>query len=120
MMKTSWYKKAGNGPVGQSHPVSTRQRKHDRYVCLRWSFSTALNMAFVVYLLATCLYLFAPAWSAPNRCRNEVPVVNVKNGSYTGLHSAKYSQDFFLGIPYAKVRACTYQPKDHALNMTGP
>ncbi|KAK4148958.1 hypothetical protein C8A00DRAFT_19298 [Chaetomidium leptoderma] len=30
------------------------------------------------------------------------PVVNVKNGSYAGIHSSEYNQDFFLGMPYAQ------------------
>ncbi|KAI8937076.1 hypothetical protein NX059_006294 [Plenodomus lindquistii] len=30
------------------------------------------------------------------------PTVTVKNGSYYGVHSAAYNQDFFLGIPYAQ------------------
>ncbi|TDZ22036.1 Lipase 1 [Colletotrichum orbiculare MAFF 240422] len=58
-------------------------------------------MAFVAYVLATCLYLL-PALSASVRHRTDDPVVAVKNGSYAGVHSAQYSQDFFLGIPYAK------------------
>ena len=30
------------------------------------------------------------------------PIVSTKNGTYVGLHSSYYAQDFFLGIPYAK------------------
>ncbi|KAF4472098.1 alpha beta-hydrolase [Fusarium albosuccineum] len=30
------------------------------------------------------------------------PSVAVKNGSYQGVHSEQYDQDFFLGIPYAQ------------------
>lgn len=30
------------------------------------------------------------------------PVVNLKNGSYYGVHSSNYSQDFFLGVPFAE------------------
>lgn len=33
------------------------------------------------------------------------PVVTVKNGSYEGIHSAEYDQDFFLGMRYSQVRA---------------
>lgn len=29
------------------------------------------------------------------------PQVTVKNGTYAGIHSPSYDQDFFLGIPYA-------------------
>lgn len=30
------------------------------------------------------------------------PTVTLKNGSYYGVHNANYSQDFFLGIPFAQ------------------
>ena len=29
------------------------------------------------------------------------PQVTVKNGTYAGIHSPSYNQDFFFGIPYA-------------------
>lgn len=32
------------------------------------------------------------------------PVVTVKNGSYEGVHSSEYDQDFFLGMRYSQVR----------------
>lgn len=31
-----------------------------------------------------------------------VPVVTIRNGSYQGLYSEQYDQDFFLGMPYAQ------------------
>lgn len=34
--------------------------------------------------------------------RSTGPQVTVKNGSYKGLHSAKYNQDWFLGMPFAQ------------------
>lgn len=30
------------------------------------------------------------------------PTVNVKNGTYTGIHNPTYNEDFFLGIPFAQ------------------
>jgi hypothetical protein len=30
------------------------------------------------------------------------PTVQVKNGTYVGLHSSEYNQDYFLGIKYAQ------------------
>jgi hypothetical protein len=30
------------------------------------------------------------------------PTVHTKNGTYMGLHSAEYNQDYFLGIKYAQ------------------
>lgn len=35
--------------------------------------------------------------------RHTAPTVSVKNGSYAGIYSADYDQDYFLGIPYAQV-----------------
>lgn len=105
MMKRSRYKKGDDGPDGRSQYVSIApyQPQPDRYARRKRSVSEVLTMVFVAYALATCLYLSAPAWSAALRCRNTSPVVDVKNGSYAGTHNPKYNQDFFLGIPYAKV-----------------
>ncbi|KAH8880768.1 alpha/beta-hydrolase [Thozetella sp. PMI_491] len=33
---------------------------------------------------------------------NHAPKVTVKNGTYIGVHSVEYDQDFFLGIPFAQ------------------
>lgn len=30
------------------------------------------------------------------------PTVQVKNGTYVGVHNEQYDQDFFLGIPFAQ------------------
>lgn len=30
------------------------------------------------------------------------PVATVRNGTYVGVHSTTYNQDFFLGMPYAQ------------------
>lgn len=30
------------------------------------------------------------------------PTASIKNGTYYGVHSGAYNQDFFLGIPYAQ------------------
>jgi hypothetical protein len=39
----------------------------------------------------------------PAHHQSSAPVVAVKNGSYAGIHSTEYNQDFFLGMPYAQV-----------------
>ncbi|KAM0415935.1 hypothetical protein ACHAPT_013088 [Fusarium lateritium] len=44
--------------------------------------------------------LFWSAAAAPTS--SGAPTVSVKNGTYAGVHSAEYDQDFFLGIPYAQ------------------
>lgn len=33
------------------------------------------------------------------------PTVTVKNGTYYGIHNPDFNQDFFLGMPFAKVGA---------------
>jgi len=30
------------------------------------------------------------------------PTAHVKNGTYVGLHSPEYNQDYFLGVPFAQ------------------
>ncbi|GKT51246.1 lipase 1 [Colletotrichum spaethianum] len=37
-----------------------------------------------------------------NTTTGAAPVVDLKNGSYHGVYSSSYDQDFFLGIPYAQ------------------
>jgi triacylglycerol lipase len=45
------------------------------------------------------LAVLAVAHAAP---RQSAPTVAVRNGTYTGVHSTTYDQDFFLGMPYAQ------------------
>lgn len=52
----------------------------------------------VVGLLA----LWAGVQAAPTRRDTSSPVVQVKNGTYAGATNTNYSQDLFLGIPYAQ------------------
>ncbi|KYK54974.1 carboxylesterase family protein [Drechmeria coniospora] len=62
-------------------------------------------MAHPFNLLLRCLVqvclLVAPA-AATNDAHHS-PLVTVRNGTYAGVHSPGYRQDFFLGIPYAQV-----------------
>ncbi|KAH6611774.1 Alpha/Beta hydrolase protein [Chaetomium sp. MPI-SDFR-AT-0129] len=44
----------------------------------------------------------AGALPAHHQAAASAPIVNVRNGSYAGVHSPEYDQDFFLGIPYAR------------------
>jgi triacylglycerol lipase len=43
-------------------------------------------------------------WTAVNAApaSKSSPTVTVRNGTYAGVHSSAYNQDFFLGIPYAQ------------------
>ncbi|KAJ5396967.1 hypothetical protein N7509_005080 [Penicillium cosmopolitanum] len=43
--------------------------------------------------------LLATVHAAPS---TKSPTATVRNGTYSGVHSSTYDQDFFLGIPYAQ------------------
>lgn len=45
------------------------------------------------------LVLWAAAHASPTQ---SAPTVAVCNGTYIGVHSTTYNQDFFLGMPYAQ------------------
>jgi Carboxylesterase type B len=45
------------------------------------------------------LAIWGVAYAAPKR---SAPTAAVRNGTYTGVYSAGYDQDFFLGMPYAQ------------------
>lgn len=38
----------------------------------------------------------------PRNASSSAPTVTLKNGSYYGVHSSAYNQDFFLGMPFAQ------------------
>ncbi|KAM0425945.1 hypothetical protein ACHAPT_008884 [Fusarium lateritium] len=58
------------------------------------------SLALVACLLVQSLgQVAAGPLSKPH---NTPPVAVIKNGSYQGVHSPKYGQDFFLSIPYAQ------------------
>ncbi|KKY36083.1 putative lipase 2 [Diaporthe ampelina] len=50
------------------------------------------------------------------------PVVTVKNGSYEGVHSSEYGQDFFLGMRYSQpaARFSLAQPLNSTWKWTKP
>jgi carboxylesterase type B len=51
-------------------------------------------------ILAVC---FSLAAASPSRyLHRPAPTAETCNGTYAGLHSSTYNQDFFLGIPYAQ------------------
>lgn len=55
----------------------------------------------------------ASVLSQLSQTNRPLPTVKVLNGTYTGLHSSTYNEDFFLGIPYA-------QPPVNNLRFTVP
>ncbi|KAJ9649718.1 hypothetical protein H2201_001863 [Coniosporium apollinis] len=56
-------------------------------------------------LLVVLAFAYAVAAGTPHHQGgkgNRQPYVRVRNGTYSGVYSAEYDQDFFLGIPYAQ------------------
>jgi len=53
-------------------------------------------------LLSLAVSVASAAPSLLRRAPAGAPVVNLKNGSYYGVHNSQYNQDFFLGIPFAQ------------------
>lgn len=54
--------------------------------------------------LLTTTALIAAAAAAPttsSAASSSAPTVTVKNGTYYGVHSEQFNQDFFLGMPFA-------------------
>jgi hypothetical protein len=52
-------------------------------------------------ILSTVAAFIALTLAAPT-AGAQAPTVIVKNGSYAGVHSGPYNQDFFLGIPFSQ------------------
>ncbi|KAH0373221.1 alpha/beta-hydrolase, partial [Aureobasidium melanogenum] len=53
-------------------------------------------------LLSLVVSAASAAPSVLRRAPANAPTVNLKNGSYYGVHNSQYNQDFFLGIPFAQ------------------
>jgi triacylglycerol lipase len=51
---------------------------------------------------AVLAVLFATIPCTVGKGPDKVPTVGVLNGTYYGVHSRHYDQDFFLGVPYAQ------------------
>ncbi|KAI5926301.1 Alpha/Beta hydrolase protein [Camillea tinctor] len=75
-------------------------------------------------LAAALCCLITPAIALPTSLSNgsssAAPTVTLKNGTYSGIHSPEYDQDYFLGMPYAKkaVRFSNSESLDTAWNGT--
>lgn len=87
--------------------------------------SSSFVRTILVYLaIMTILYKLAFAGLGflttltSAKSHHVVPTAAVKNGTYAGVYSAKYDQDFFLGIPYAQVRLRMYGKLDAIVTDT--
>lgn len=55
-----------------------------------------------VWVWQVILTLFGLVCAAPLSPRDSPPIAQTHNGSYFGLHNDHFSQDYFLGVPFAK------------------
>lgn len=65
------------------------------------------------------LYVLALACAKFGLATGAGPTATTRNGTYVGVHSNGYDQDFFLGIPFSKppiqdLRLALPQPLDEA------
>ena len=84
--------------------ISTSQRLNGY---LRNTISGMLLAMYSYRLLIAAVLCILAYWTSFGDAnsllqRSSGPTVTVKNGSYVGLHSAKYDEDWFLGMPFAK------------------
>ncbi|KAE8446572.1 hypothetical protein EG329_011904 [Mollisiaceae sp. DMI_Dod_QoI] len=68
---------------------------------LLFLFNVDMLPSFRVLLVASCAGIVTSSAPYTNSSYSS-PLVSVKNGSYVGIYNQQYSQDFFLGIPYAQ------------------
>ncbi|KAK6338519.1 hypothetical protein TWF730_002582 [Orbilia blumenaviensis] len=70
------------------------------------------SLSFLLYL-AFQFIVYSEA--SPLNSNDYVPQVKLRNGTVTGIYSPEYSQDFFLGIPYAEppVGSLRFRPPKH-------
>lgn len=52
-------------------------------------------------LLGTALAVASPLTSSKGQ-HHVTPTAIVSNGTYSGVHSVEFNQDFFLGVPFAQ------------------
>jgi hypothetical protein len=71
--------------------------------------SAAVSLVAIAMLLLATYALASAYWMAgleaavPRQVQTSSPTVTLKNGSYAGVHSPEFRQEFFLGMPYAEV-----------------
>lgn len=81
------------------------------------TFLIFFNM-WATSLVGTLLALATVICAISNTSASSL-TVRVKNGTYQGVHSSQYDQDFFLGVPYAQppIRNLRFQ-QAQSLNKT--
>ncbi|OQE16020.1 hypothetical protein PENFLA_c029G04002 [Penicillium flavigenum] len=72
-----------------------REPTHDE----RTSVGKSVFIYIIMIGFATSFLLWTAVHAVPTKSS---PTVAVRNGTYTGVRSSTYNQDFFLGMPYAQ------------------
>jgi hypothetical protein len=101
-----------NGTQQREMPRHSLQGRKTKGEKNKWPFSSSfaaaalsgLAIAVAMYYLKPYLLLAFAASQAASKPAHGAPKVKVANGTYAGVHSKEFKQDFFLGMPYAKVR----------------
>jgi len=90
----------------------------DRTVMISHSLRRNRDTLIVITMFVLTTYALASAYFTTclggvvsRQVQPSSPFVTLKNGSYAGLHSPQYDQDFFLGLPYAQASvSITFRP----------
>jgi hypothetical protein len=74
-----------------------RRDPHHDFLSIILVSSTMLSLSYLIWVTLISIGIAAPVQKSAGP-----PLVSVKNGTYAGVYSSVYDQDFFLGIPYAQ------------------
>lgn len=96
----------GQTDLGSAEQTTSHRKTPSRRSTVHYVYLT------IAVIVAVCASIFYGA--LPSRLLSvadwrvfeptiDGPTVTVVNGTYAGLHNHEYNQDFFLGMPYAKV-----------------
>ena len=79
---------------------------------IRDALTVVAMLLLAIYALASVYFTTCSGAVVSHQVQPSSPFVALKNGSYAGLYSPEYDQDFFLGMPYAQasVSAAFRQP----------
>lgn len=87
---------------------SSRQPGLGKYKCrlprldLSWQWKSLLIVTRMRTLITGLLALSVGVSASPSKRSDSQPQAQVKNGTYQGVYSPEYDQDFFLGVPFAQ------------------
>lgn len=97
--------KADGGGGAQAYKGSARAYEAATASRRFWQFAVLILLAIMWTKYGAALAALAAqqVFAAPAITRRaDAPTASTKNGTYVGVHSAEYNQDFFLGVPFAQ------------------